>query len=283
MFFDTLWVKTKLKFSVPSAGLEMPSIFCSTQGPSWALELVAALIVCHGQASRTCGRCTFSPRKCSEADSAISTTEAIARRKISARIAVAALHLTHRGIHRRRRRYGGCGPPAVASGAQPPGWGATGPGQGCGGTSAGAAGPPSRTAAGLSGAQPREVSAPAQAAASGPAQAGSAAASLREPNQPSRRMSRRTIGFPCFCAWWRQLVSGWVVEAEDDRQRAEWAAEFGARLVRGVRLGDPGPAHARVLVGKALDGVRELHGRGVVQFQQAAPAKGREHIGQFQD
>ena len=121
MLFDTLWVKTKLKFSVPSAGLEMPSIFCSTQGPSWALELVPALIVCHGQASRIRGRCTFSPQKCSAADSAVSATEAIARRKISARIAAAALHLTHRGIHRRRQRCGGCGPPVVPRGAQPPG------------------------------------------------------------------------------------------------------------------------------------------------------------------
>ena len=76
---------------------------------------------------------------------------------------------------------------------------------------------------------------------------------------------------------------GWVVEAEDDRNGAEWAAESGPRLVRCVRFGDPGPPHALVLVGKALDRVRELHGRGVVQFQQAAPAKGREHIGQLQD
>ena len=109
MFLDTLWVKTKLKFSVPSAGLEMPSIFCRTHGPICALVVLPAVIVCQGHANRTCGRWTLKPRKWNVADSAISTTEAITRRKIRPTSTTAALHLTHRGTQRRRGRggYGG--------------------------------------------------------------------------------------------------------------------------------------------------------------------------------
>jgi hypothetical protein len=64
MLLDTLWVKVKLKFSVPRAGLEIPSIFCSTHGPTSVSVAVPALIDCHGQDSLTCGRCTlFSPTR----------------------------------------------------------------------------------------------------------------------------------------------------------------------------------------------------------------------------
>ena len=49
ILLETLCVKKKLKFAWPRAGLEIPSIFCSTQGPRSVLVALLALIVCHGQ------------------------------------------------------------------------------------------------------------------------------------------------------------------------------------------------------------------------------------------
>ena len=42
MFLLTLWVNTKLKFSVPRAGRDIPSIFCRTQGPTSVSVVVPA-------------------------------------------------------------------------------------------------------------------------------------------------------------------------------------------------------------------------------------------------
>jgi hypothetical protein len=50
-----LWVKVKLKFSEPSAGREIPWIFCSTHGPSGVSVVVPAVTDVHGQASLMCG------------------------------------------------------------------------------------------------------------------------------------------------------------------------------------------------------------------------------------
>ena len=83
MFLDTLCVNTKVKLAWPSAGREMPSIFCSTHGPRSVFVVVPAVMTCHGQANLTVGRCTLRPRKCSVAASAVSTTDAIARRKMN--------------------------------------------------------------------------------------------------------------------------------------------------------------------------------------------------------
>src|ERR1700721_2016288 len=55
MLLLTLWVNTKLKFSVPRAGCEMPSIFCSTNGPSSVSVVVPEVIDVHGQASLRAG------------------------------------------------------------------------------------------------------------------------------------------------------------------------------------------------------------------------------------
>ena len=51
--------------------------------------------------------------------------------------------------------------------------------------------------------------------------------------------------------------------------------------VAGPGRGDPGPAHAEVVVGEAGDRVRELHGRAVVSLEQGAPPEGRERVGQI--
>ena len=56
MLLLTLRVKTKLKFSVPRAGREIPSIFCSTHGPISVSVVVPAAIDVHGQASLMFGR-----------------------------------------------------------------------------------------------------------------------------------------------------------------------------------------------------------------------------------
>ena len=81
MLLETLCVKVKLKFSVPKAGLEIPSIFCSTQGPMLVSVVVPALIACHGQASLICGRRTLNPNRCRVAESATSAAQAITLRK----------------------------------------------------------------------------------------------------------------------------------------------------------------------------------------------------------
>src|SRR5690349_20806770 len=114
----------------------MPSIFCKTHGPRFVLVVVPALIVCHGQANLTCGRCTLTPMRWNAADSAVMTTAAIARRKISPMTRTTTLQLTRRGIRRRRgggSRQGTTGPggpapdPASVWGGVPAGAGRSGP------------------------------------------------------------------------------------------------------------------------------------------------------------
>ena len=56
MLLVTLWVNVNVKFACPSAGREMPSIFCSTHGPRSTLGVEPALMVCQGQAKLMCGR-----------------------------------------------------------------------------------------------------------------------------------------------------------------------------------------------------------------------------------
>ena len=101
MFFETLWVKVKLKFSVPRAGREMPSIFCSTQGPTSVSVVVPALIVCHGQASLIWGSRTLIPNRCRAAESAASTAQAITLRNTRPTSTRTAAHVSLRGICRR--------------------------------------------------------------------------------------------------------------------------------------------------------------------------------------
>ena len=115
MFLDTLWVNTKVKFAWPSAGLEIPSIFCSTHGPRSVLVVAGATawIACHGQPNFTLGRWTLIPTRCSAADSAIRTTDAIAWRKMSASSARIAVHLTQRGTG-----AAGAGPRPVPPGSR---------------------------------------------------------------------------------------------------------------------------------------------------------------------
>src|SRR5579875_1949514 len=103
MLLDTLWVNTKLKVTVPSAGREMPSIFCSTHGPTLVLVVVAAPC-CHGQASLICGRCTSTPANRNTADSAISAIAAIARRNTSATSPAVAAQPAQRGTRLRGAR-----------------------------------------------------------------------------------------------------------------------------------------------------------------------------------
>src|SRR5450755_4598159 len=191
MFLDTLRVKTKLKFSVPSAGLEMPSIFCRTHGPICAVVVLPAVIVCQGHANRTCGRCTLKPRKCSIAESAIKTTEAITRRKIRPTRMTTALLLTHRGTQRRRGRDRCGGPggqplggPGARAAPAAPGSGSC---QAGGSTPAGLAPPPGPPSCPPSSRDQPPVAPEA-------AQADSAAASLRLASELSRRISNRTIG-----------------------------------------------------------------------------------------
>ena len=90
MLLDTLWVKKKLKFALPRAGREIPSMRCRTHGPRSVLVVVVTLIVCHGQANRMLGRWMGIPIRCSAAESAVSTTDAIARRKTRPATATAA-------------------------------------------------------------------------------------------------------------------------------------------------------------------------------------------------
>ena len=55
MSLDTLRVNTKLKLAWPSAGREIPSIFCSTHGPRLVVVVEPAVIPDHGQPNRTLG------------------------------------------------------------------------------------------------------------------------------------------------------------------------------------------------------------------------------------
>src|SRR5260370_29183666 len=107
MLLETLRVKKKLKFGWPRAGLEIPSIFCSTHGPRSALVVVPALIVCHGQAKLILGRWKLTPIKCRAAESAIVTKNAMARRNTRATATAAAIHLI-RGEMRRRSGTASC-------------------------------------------------------------------------------------------------------------------------------------------------------------------------------
>src|ERR1700760_240982 len=99
MFFDTLWVNTKLKLSVPSAGLEMPSIFCSTQGPTATLVLeLLDPAACHGQPTGMWGRCTLRQKKGGLPDGPAMTIAATARRNTNPASTRNRLHLSQRGI-----------------------------------------------------------------------------------------------------------------------------------------------------------------------------------------
>src|ERR1700691_4930833 len=120
MFLDTLWVNRKLKLTWPRAGLEIPSIFCSTHGPRSTLGVVVwgrAEAVCQGQPNLTLGRWTSTPTRCSAADRAARTSHAMALRKIRP-ATIAAAHLAHRGI-RRGRRGGGAAGRGRRAGGQP--------------------------------------------------------------------------------------------------------------------------------------------------------------------
>ena len=77
MFLVTVRVKVKSKFAVPSAGLSIPSIFCSTIGPTSVFVVVED----HGQPKLTCGRWTLAENRCSPADSTASNAHATMRRK----------------------------------------------------------------------------------------------------------------------------------------------------------------------------------------------------------
>src|SRR6516162_4488824 len=103
MLFETLCVKTKLKCSVPRAGREMPSIFCSTSGPTMVLELLPEVIDCHGQPNLMLGRCTLTPMRCSPAESAASTAHATARRKTKPTRPMMMAHFAQRGMRGRSR------------------------------------------------------------------------------------------------------------------------------------------------------------------------------------
>src|SRR6516162_6646766 len=92
----------------------MPSIFCSTHGPRFVSVVVPALIVCHGHENFTLGRWTLTPTRWNAADSAISTTAAIALRNTRPTTSTAAAHLIPSGM---RRRRGPPGPPFQRPGA----------------------------------------------------------------------------------------------------------------------------------------------------------------------
>src|ERR1044071_5463550 len=108
MLLDTFRVNAKLKFTRPSAGFEIPSIFCSTHGPTGVVVVDVDATDCHGHPNLIDGRWIPSPTRWSAADRATSTAHATARRKISPRTTRAAIHLYLSGILRLR---GGRPPP----------------------------------------------------------------------------------------------------------------------------------------------------------------------------
>src|SRR3984885_10697791 len=110
MEWDTECVNRKLKVVVPSAGLSIPSIFCSTSGPTSVVELDDDEED-QGQPNVTCGRWTSAPNRWSAADSAASTAQATIRRKTRTTMTITALQRIQRGIHEYQCRRGGRGPP----------------------------------------------------------------------------------------------------------------------------------------------------------------------------
>src|SRR5258708_663967 len=100
MLLLTLWVNVNVKFAWPSAGREMPSIFCSTHGPRSVLVVTVLTtgVPDHGHSNRICGR--LRPRD--DASSPI-TSQAMAFLKISPMTAAATTH-AQRGTLRRRAR-----------------------------------------------------------------------------------------------------------------------------------------------------------------------------------
>src|SRR6185369_7511594 len=104
MLLETLRVNTKLKFTRPRAGLEMPSIFCRTHGPTGVVVVEFDVTDCHGQPNLIDGRWMPTPTRCRPADRANRTAHATARRKIRPSTTSAAIHLYRSGIHRRRGR-----------------------------------------------------------------------------------------------------------------------------------------------------------------------------------
>src|SRR5271165_115554 len=246
MLLETLWVKTKLKFSVPRAGREIPSIFCSTHGPTLVSVVVPAAIDCHGHPNLMLGRCTLSPIRCSAAESTASATNATALRKMSPASASRAAHLSQRGT--RRRRAAGIRSNRRDPVPSSPRWRRVG-------------GSGSRATIQVSSGCP----------AHGPGSSGSLSSSARNRgagtfpvlvvSMPSSSIKKRIIrlAFPDL----RSSCDRGVTQAQDDGHRPERHAEPGARLVRRL-LVNVGPAHLHVLRGQALDRVRELHRRDAV-------------------
>src|SRR6201987_2631635 len=103
---DTECVNMKSKVVVPSAGLSIPSIFCSTSGPTSVVEL---LDDDHGQPKSMCGRGTLAPKECSVADSAASTAQATARWKPATMTTITVVQRSQRGNREYQCRLGGRG------------------------------------------------------------------------------------------------------------------------------------------------------------------------------
>src|ERR1041385_3195803 len=104
MSLETFRVNTKLKFTRPSAGLEIPSIFCSTHGPTGVVVVEFDVTDCHGQPNLIDGRWMPIPTRWNAADRANRTPHPTARGKIRPSTTSAAIHLYRSGIHRRRGR-----------------------------------------------------------------------------------------------------------------------------------------------------------------------------------
>src|ERR1700689_1169114 len=109
MGLDTEWVNRKLKVVVPSAGLSMPSIFCSTSGPTSVVEVLVSEDD-HGQPKGTCGRGALTPNRCSAPDSTASAAQAAIRRNTASTTTISTVHRSQRGIREYQRRRGYCGP-----------------------------------------------------------------------------------------------------------------------------------------------------------------------------
>src|SRR5579864_377375 len=105
MLLFTLCVKVKVKFSVPSAGLEIPSMLCSTHGPTATSVVEPELIDCQGQPNLMLGRWTLSPTRCRNPESAAMTSQARALRKIKPATTATTPHVTQRGMRRLRLRH----------------------------------------------------------------------------------------------------------------------------------------------------------------------------------